>query len=101
VNGQRFVSHRYPYLPIRILVADREFAFEAMVDTRFEGSVPIPDDAFGDRVPDLRITWLLADNSRIESPAYRGLVNLAGFTARRAVIGALGSEAIVGRALIG
>lgn len=64
VAGNQVVSDRFPYLPIRLLVAGISVETHAPLDTGFDGAVVIPPGTFEDNVrPNSYATWALADGS--------------------------------------
>lgn len=38
-----FISPRFPYLPINVVLGDRRLDVEAFIDTGFEGDLALPD----------------------------------------------------------
>lgn len=42
LNSGRFVSARFPYLTVRVEVRQRDARVEALLDTRFDGDVAVP-----------------------------------------------------------
>ena len=95
---ERITSQRFPYVPIRVSVQQREVALEALVDTGFDGGVAVPPTIVTNgETPDGYLPWTLADGTQVLLPAYRGTVQLDGFPSFPTVVIALGDEPIVGR----
>lgn len=94
------VSERFPYLPIRLLVAGRSIETDALLDTGFDGAVVIPDDFLGaDASPDVYAPWMLADGSAVLAPVYIGMLRIGDFEPVRVLTTALGREMLLGRAV--
>ena len=98
--NQRLISDRFPYLPIKVQIRQREEDVEALVDTGFDGYVAVPSGFFSaNDPPDLSVSCVLADDSVVLAPAYYGTVRLGSFVPFVALIAVLGSELLVGREL--
>jgi predicted aspartyl protease len=98
VPGDQVVSEHFPYLPIRLLVAGRSIATEALLDTGFDGAVVMPDDFLGPDVsPDSHAPWTLADGSAVLAPVCVDMLRIGDLEPLRVVITALGREMLVGR----
>lgn len=97
----RFVSSRFPYLPIRLQTAQQEMSTEALVDTGFDGDIMLPPDMLEhEGAPDFDLMWRLADGSRVHTPGYVGVMYLGDLPPESVVIAALGSEPLIGRTLV-
>ena len=100
VSDGQVISHRFPYVPIRLQVRGREALVEALLDTGFDGHVVVPASLMTNGAPaDTHYTWTLADGSEVSSPTYRGTVQIGSFPPVRVLISVLGDEPIIGRAL--
>jgi hypothetical protein len=74
--NRSLTSDRFPFLPIRIGLQQRETLVEGLVDTGFDGYVAVPEDfpLVPSDPPDLAVECILADDSVIVAPAYYGTV---------------------------
>src|SRR5262249_2247247 len=91
-------SNRFPYLPLRLSLADQIHELEALLDTGFDGDLAVPPELIADGpLPDEYRSWLLADGSTIVAPVYYGTVTVGTFTPRPADIAGIGDEPLVGR----
>lgn len=96
----RLISSRFPFLPLTLTVGNRRGTFEALLDTGFNGDVSIPPGIIADdQLPSGYLGWTLADGSRVETPAYRGVVQVGGFRPFGVTVIVLGDEVIVGRGI--
>jgi hypothetical protein len=89
VPDDEVISERFPYLPIRLLVAGHSMDTEALLDTGFDGAVVMPADFFGtDALPDSHAAWALADGSEVVAPVFIGLIRVGHLEPIRAERGA-------------
>jgi predicted aspartyl protease len=73
---------------------------DALLDTGFEGAVVVPLSFIAPHtIPSFDHRWVLADDSEVQVPVYRGTVALGHLGIFPAVIAAIGSEVLIGRRL--
>lgn len=96
----RLTSSRFPYLPIRVELRGRQYEVEALLDTGFNGHVALPPQLIptGAR-PDGYVDGELADGSVVDLACYRGGVAVGEQVLVPAVVVAMGTEPLVGRAV--
>lgn len=102
-NDGQLVSHRFPYIPIRVNALGINFEGFALIDTGLEGGVVLPLSYLPTDVPPERLTrWIFADGSRRSAPIYRGRVALGEFPLLPfpIEITILGNEPIIGAQVI-
>jgi predicted aspartyl protease len=101
VAGPRLIGSRFPYLPITLRIGATDASLEALLDTGFSGYAAVPPAVLDmPGPPDAWLQYGMADGSVITAPAYRGQAQLGPFGPFRVVITVLGTEVIVGRALM-
>jgi predicted aspartyl protease len=94
-NG-RYISHRFPYVPVHIEVHNREADEEALLDTGFDGDLAVPPGLVTNGQPDGHLRWTLADGSTILAPYYMGTISVQDMGPFPCVVTALGDEPLVG-----
>jgi predicted aspartyl protease len=99
-----FTSLHFPYIPVTITVNKRVETVEALLDTGFDGDLIIPENLMTNgKPPDSYMRFTLADQATsVLTPAYLGRVEVADLGEvgeYAAIIGVLGTEAIIGRNL--
>lgn len=95
-------SHQYPFLPVTFEARQVRDEVPAFVDTGFDGFLILPETYLSQLgPPDFVGRWSLADGSAIEAAEFRGTVRIAGLERLvRARITCLGTEVILGRAVV-
>lgn len=93
----RFVSTRFPYLPVHLEIGPVAGDLEALIDTGFDGHLAVTPDLVGSRPPTGHSRWTLADGSTVLAPVYRGALRIGQFTPFIVTVIAIGDEAILGR----
>lgn len=95
------ISSRFPYLPIHVSTARKDFELEALLDTGYDGGVIIhPKLIANGELPGWLVDCKLADNSIVEVPAYLGSVKLGGRKLNDITVLIMGDEPIIGREVI-
>lgn len=95
-------SSRFPYLSIKVKIGsekniEQELEIEALVDTGFNGGLALPKSSINSSItPDNDMTWQLADETEILTPAYLGSVQIGNLKSVNTTIIALGDEPILG-----
>jgi predicted aspartyl protease len=98
LDGQRLVSPRFPYLPLRFRIGNHVREVEAFLDTGFDGGVAIPAYLSPtDRSADGATRWELADASEVLAPYYVATVEFSELGTLPTVVTVLGDEPLVGR----
>lgn len=91
----------FPYLPVRVELRGHIYDLIALLDTGFDGAFLIPRDLLPQHERPRRFTrWTLADGSSTEAPTYAGSVRFSSLGPFPVPIIALGSEPLIGRALL-
>lgn len=97
---KKLTSLNFPFIPITLIVRQRELKLEALLDTGFDGFVVVPTEMLSNgHPPDGYLPWTLADGSKTLAPAYIGVVKLKGIGSFSVIVTALGDEVMVGRRL--
>lgn len=95
--NQRLVGAHFPYILITVDVGAGPIAFEAMLDTGFEGAIIVPS-AFARNAgtPKGYGVFTLADGSQTAGPAFTADVAVGPLGTFRVEIVALGNECLLG-----
>jgi predicted aspartyl protease len=102
MNSWSVISERFPFIPVRIEVADDQIAVEALIDTGFDGDIVLPA---GTRVPgpsaQSALRARLADGTYVQAPVFRAAAVIGPVRVRPVVVILLGDLPMIGRRLIG
>ncbi len=91
-------SSRFPYLPIKVSTAKKDFELEALLDTGYDGGVIVPPKLITNgEVSKWLVDCKLADNSIVEVSAYLGSVRLGSKKLNDITVLIMGDEPIIGR----
>lgn len=94
-------SSRFPYLPIKVEIAQIKYGVEALLDTGFDGEIILPPHLISDgKLSKQTAICKLADNSIVEVPTYMGSIKLGREKLNRILIIVMGDEPIIGREVI-
>jgi predicted aspartyl protease len=96
---ESFISQRFPYLPISVVVGERRLDVEAFIDTGFEGDIALPDALIEGLIPHDHQRYEVAGGRMVSFPLYRGEIRLASFEPFRGTITGA-DEAIAGLYLV-
>lgn len=97
----RLVSDRFPYIPLTVMVRGRRASGEALLDTGFNGDLILPTAAVASTArPDGFLSWRMVDGTPIQTPIYRGTVQISTLATLDVVIAIVGDEPIIGRSLL-
>ena len=96
----RVESNRFPYLPVRLSLRGSTAAFEALLDTGFDGGLAVsPSSVAVGQTAEWSLTAFLADGSLVDVPAYLGTVQVCDLPPVTTIVVTLGDEPILGRAV--
>jgi predicted aspartyl protease len=96
-------SRRFPYLTVHVQIGrapdiEQEFDLEPLVDTGFSGGLAVSRDLiYSSITPFTHLTWELADQTEVYTPAYEGSVQIGHLPPVPTLIIALGEGELLGR----
>ena len=93
-------SPRFPFLRIRVELADRVFEENALLDTGFDGEIVIPESRAQGLQPDDIGRFVFPDGTEVEPGRFNGVARLNDLEPVPVEIIALGAEFIVGIRLL-
>ena len=86
-----------PVSTLRVTVGGMTFDGEALLDTGFGGGVMLPSRYLPDDDPDFGyVDWILAGDSTLRAPSYKGTVEIDGFQPFQTSVALLGDTVLVG-----
>lgn len=100
-QNKTVTSFRFPYLHIKVSITKKDFEWEALIDTGYDGGVIIPPTLITNgEVSGWLVDCKLADNSIVEVQAYLGSVRLGDKKLNNITVLIMGDEPIIGRGII-
>ena len=101
MSRSRLVSDRFPYLPVRLEVAESVQNVEALLDTGFDGDFSLPLETIASNTaPNGYQQWVLADGSTVLAPYYIGTLRMGETEVPGVLVTAVGNEPLLGRGAI-
>jgi predicted aspartyl protease len=101
MNGSRIVSTRFPYIPIHLAIDGYRDAFDAMLDTGFDGDIVVPVGHLPNVVtPADQLPVRLADGSQMLVATHVGVVRIGVMEVADVLVYVLGDVPLIGTNLI-
>ena len=95
------VSLKFPYLPIKVVIAKGTFKLNALLDTGYDGGVVLsPNLVTNGKPSEWIVDCQLADDSIIQAPAYLGSVTLGSKKLDNIAVLIMGDEPMIGQQVI-